>query len=211
MLTVAMFAVFGIASAATVLVLVDPAPLHEESAATSQTSVGRPDHPFIPDLLAGHIGWCTYGPSRTSGGACAAAGAPLRSAPVEKGHGMCGFQPLHVADLAAHWGQVITEAPPAPSRQIANGALLSCASNWYSIDGEVLLASILLNAHDVRERAPTIPGFVALGGQTGVFAAPSSDLAARRFGRGWLAVRGGTPALRALLLDRLGIHIAPSR
>jgi hypothetical protein len=184
---------------ATVLVGPTPSALLNGEGEPNQTPV---DHglAIVPDLIVGHTGWCAY--QRTpGGGACTPVAAPVPTEPAESGQAVCGFQPVHFAGLAAHWGEVVTALPVSPAS--ADAALLSCASSWYSIRGDVLLAAILLDAHNPDVAAPAPPMLSALHDRPGIFTVAASGLAMRRIGTAWLAVQGGTLPQRLTLIRLL--------
>jgi hypothetical protein len=171
--------------------------LHGESE-PNQTPVDR-SLALVPDLVAGHTGWCAY-QRPSAGGSCARVAPPLSTGPAGTRYAACGFQPTHFAGLTAHWGEVVTALP---TRVAPANALLSCASSWYSIRGDVLLAAILLDARNPRILAPMPPRLSPLHGQQGVFAVAASELAMRRIGTGWLIVQGGTWSQRLTLMKLL--------
>jgi hypothetical protein len=193
-------AIFLALNALIASVLIGPTPsalLHGDGE-PNQTSI---DHSLarVPDLIAGHTGWCAYdGPS--AGGACARVAPPLSTEPADARHAACGFQPIHFAGLTAHWGEAVTTLP---ARTAPAGALLSCASSWYAIRGDVLLAAILLDARNSSVSAPAPPRLRPLHGGHGIFTVAASELAMRRIRKGWLVVQGGTLSQRLSLLRRL--------
>jgi len=179
----------------------------------ASTEEPRIDHGLpIPNVVAGQTGWCSYsGPSLASGGACTPAAQSLPTASAGAQPGTCGFQPLHIAGLTAQWGRVVT-ALPARNAHVPGSALLSCASTWYSMNGGVLLAAILLDARNPNGPAPTPRGLTALRGTPELFMTPGAarTLLMRRIGNAWLVVEGGTQSIRLVLIRVLRAHARQS-
>lgn len=198
----AFVAVFGALSALSVAALVGqtPSALLHGGGDPSQISVDHVRAP-TPDLIAGHTGWCVY--QRQSGtGACAPVAPPLSIRAAESGHAACAFQPIHLRGLTAHWGEAVVALP---RRNAPADALLSCATSWYSIRGNVLLAAILLHARNPSVSAPAPPRLIALRGRRGMFTFVGSEVVMRRIGKVWLAVQGGTLPQRLTLVRLLQI------
>jgi hypothetical protein len=203
LLRLLVFIVFGAACMAIVSVLMGTTPAALLRGEAEPNGTPRHHDPVsVPDLIAGHVGWCAY-EWPNGGGACSPVAPPLPTTSVEPTHPICGFWPIRLAGLATHWTQAVTTLP-SRSTLGDNDALRSCASSWYAIKGKVLLASILLNAHEPRTVAPPPPRLDALDGQPGVFiVAASEDLVLRRAGKAWLAVQGGSRSEQLRLIRKL--------
>lgn len=131
---------------------------------------------------------------------------PVRSIdPHHPPGGLCSLPAVHLPGVTRQWEVVATTIPRFGSAVTAD-ALHSCARAWYQFgNAPVLSAAVLLNARDPNRRAPAPPDLRATG-TPGVFSedgGASGNIAARRLGRAWLVVQGGTPQLRASLLRSL--------
>jgi hypothetical protein len=120
--------------------------------------------------------------------------------------GSCAIRAVRIAGVTRQWEVIATSVPTLGSRVDAS-ALFSCARSWYLLDDRspAISAAILLNARDPHQRAPALPGLAptAYRGLYSEDGGSAGDITARRLGRAWLVVQGGTPMLRARLLYQL--------
>jgi hypothetical protein len=190
---IAGFAVAAMVSAMSVtvvLVLVSPGPSalingFSSIDSTPFDSRGR----AVPDLIAGHVGWCSYPGSSNDGGACVAIAPAVPSERAGPLGTACGFHSLQAPGLTAQWGQRAIRAT-APDLHLAPGVLVSCASTFFSFGPTVLLAAVLASARDHGSAGPA-PRDTA------------GTVTMRRNGGAWIAVEGGTLPLRVQLLSAL--------
>jgi hypothetical protein len=135
------------------------------------------------------------------------AGVPLRS--VDPNHprsGPCALRGANLAGLTRQWEVAVTALPHFGS-SVANDALFTCAHSWYLFapNAPAVSAAILLNARNPGQAAPLLPDLhpTATAGLFTEDGGSSGDITARRMGRAWLVVQGGTPRARANLLQNL--------
>jgi hypothetical protein len=135
------------------------------------------------------------------------AAVPLRNVdPNHPPNGTCAIGGAHVAGLTRQW-EVVATALPHFGSSVANGALFACAHSWYlsAPNAPAISAAILLNARYPEQPAPPLPDLHPTA-TPGVFTedgGSAGDITARRIGRAWLVVQGGTPRTRANLLENL--------
>jgi hypothetical protein len=119
--------------------------------------------------------------------------------------GACTMTATGITGLSAQWGHVVTALHRFP--RIDPHVLVSCIDTEYYLNRWPLDAAVLLNAADPHRPAPPLPSARAIPGHPGLFSAPGDDhgtLTARRTGRAWLVVAGGSNLLqRELVLDHL--------
>lgn len=126
--------------------------------------------------------------------------------------GSCAIRAVALPGLKRQW-EVIATAIPAPRPSIDAAALFSCARSWYLFDerSPALSAALLLNAREPRLRAPALPGLTPISPR-GFFTengGSAGNITARRLGRAWLVVQGGTASQRAQLLQILRVQGSP--
>jgi hypothetical protein len=135
------------------------------------------------------------------------AGVPLRSVdPNHPPNGPCALHGANLAGVTRQWEVAVTSLPHFGS-SVANDALFACAHSWYLFrpNAPAVSAAILLNARYPEQPAPPLPDLhtTATAGLFTEDGGSSGDITARRMGRAWLVVQGGTPRTRANLLENL--------
>lgn len=138
-----------------------------------------------------------------------AGGAPPPSQPtvsVDPRHlraTACGLSGTRLPGLASEW-EVIAKTLPAPNSGVGAGVLFSCARAWYAFPRShaVYSAAILLDAHNVAQRAPRLPGLTPDPHRGDYEEAhdDSAEITARRIGNAWLVVQGPSRRQREALL-----------
>jgi hypothetical protein len=98
--------------------------------------------------------------------------------------------------------QTIVRGPLAQPIATSGGALRTCSYLDLAFAHRHLHAGLLIDARGPAHPPAALPGAIAVAGRPGTVAA-AGGITARRSGPGWLAVTGGTAALRARLLAAL--------
>ena len=135
------------------------------------------------------------------------AAVSLRS--VDPNHppsGPCALRSVDLPAVTRQWEVVVSHLPHFGS-SVAHGALFACAHSWYlfASNAPAVSAAILLNAQDPEQTAPALPDLHPTA-TAGVFTedgGSSGNITARRVGRAWLVVQGGTQQARTDLLESL--------
>jgi hypothetical protein len=95
---------------------------------------------------------------------------------------------------------------------LAGRPLLSCLGIAYNFGGDLVVASVLVDASQPGATPSAIPGMTPVRGRAGVFQAPSAqgEMVAQRILSGWLVVTRGTgPAQRLAFLSELTLARPP--
>jgi hypothetical protein len=132
---------------------------------------------------------------------------PLRNIdPKHPPSGPCALRDANLAGLTRQWEVAVTALPHFGS-SVATDAVFACAHSWYLFrpNAPAVSAAILLNARYPEQPAPPLPDLhtTATAGLFTEDGGSSGDITARRMGRAWLVVQGGTPRTRANLLQDL--------
>jgi hypothetical protein len=137
-------------------------------------------------------------------GTHAAGTAPLPSHAVSPHHPPqhpCALHAPRLPELRAISARVSISHPPRPP-DVNRRPFLSCASSVFYLHGRRLIAARLLDARHPEHSAALLPGMRTPPTRKEIVAA-GDLITARRAGPGWIAVYGGTPELRATLLQAL--------
>lgn len=126
------------------------------------------------------------------------------SRPASPPQGVCEIHAMHLGELVAQAGFVLTNVQPHTG--LIGQPFVSCASSSYSFEGWQLVASVLLDAAHPGSIPASLPGMQPLAGHSGFFQAPvaEGEAVVRRIPGAWLVVaRGSGNAQRLLVLEHL--------
>ena len=129
--------------------------------------------------------------------------------PQRPPRGACEMLASGLPRLSVRGGALATSIRPFPGTLIGH-AFLPCAVTEYSMRGEPLKATVVLDAVQPGARPAELPSFHAVRGAPGMFA--GGELTAARSGNAWLVVEQGRDVSeRMLLLRHLSATVHASR
>jgi hypothetical protein len=130
--------------------------------------------------------------------------------------GVCELAQHGLRGLTPEWGHVIRKISPASDSE---GTLfLACIDTHYYFRGWPLVAAILLDGRHPGRVLGSIPGAQAVPAYPDTVNVAAAGLTARRIGKAWLVVEGGSgmtqrlEVLRALSIRKLDLrHVGSGR
>lgn len=119
--------------------------------------------------------------------------------------GACTISQHGLTHLKPIFGRTVQRIVPRPELQ--GQGFLSCLDTYYTVEGSLVRAAVLLDAHNPGGMLSPIPGSTAVPGQPNTINVPLPGLlpgaiTARREGNAWLVVQGSRNETQRLRLLR---------
>jgi hypothetical protein len=112
--------------------------------------------------------------------------------PEHPGNGACEIEiAAPLTGLVAEKASVVTEVKPYKSA--ISSTLAACANTQYRLDGQRVVAAVMINASAPGDTPAYLPGMRPIEGRAGVFLTPGIEgqMVGRRIPGAWLFVSGG--------------------